>query len=134
MNQTSSPSDEKATRIDCSHLNTSSLSVSAGATLETGFVANAQSIAEGGTLEHEVLRLYFQYFHTACPIIDETKFMGYYYNHRYFNETLSPKVSLLCQAIMFVAFPVSFFKRFSHPISCIFPKFEPVRQRYTAKP
>jgi hypothetical protein len=87
--------------------NTSAAMMPTSNPLNIGLFENLGRSTESGSLEHELLQVYFQYFHPACLVIDGTEVMGQYYNHKYLHEDLSSKVSLLRHAMMFVAFGVS---------------------------
>jgi hypothetical protein len=57
-------------------------------------------------LRDELVKLYFQYFHPFCPIVDEYDFMQVY-DKIEDDEQLGKKIELpLFQAMMFVAFGV----------------------------
>lgn len=54
----------------------------------------------------ELVKLYFQYFHPFCPVVDEYDFMQVY-DKIEDDEQLGKKIELpLFQAMMFVAFGV----------------------------
>lgn len=59
-------------------------------------------------LRDELVKLYFTHFHPLCPVIDEVEFMAIYKDIRE-NNQLKDRIPLpLFQAMMNVAFGVSF--------------------------
>lgn len=61
------------------------------------------------SVRDELVKLYFQYFHPFCPVVDEYDFMQIY-DKIEDDEQLGKKIELpLFQAMMFVAFGVGVF-------------------------